>query len=354
MSLLCVSSVSLAMQELGERELAGVTGQALLVADTLDGVSGSGHTFHRMMLDAKVEFNMNIDRLQLGCGGYNEATAPNACDIDIENVRLMGLGAGQPGASGAGDPATSLFKLNQPYIELAIKNDQDPTLREVVGFKIGAALAEGYFGLGEYREDLNGCDPSATGGQGAFMCHRGINRISGFMNARMQGEAYGCFALFGCSTDGVDPEDQDLVARFDQLIELHGTRLNRAITQIEAQSNPDETLGLNITVGVNVNEHLRFMHGFAIDPSNPQYDADDFFLSFQREQVRYPTFEKSQSHSAAANPGWWMNVPLAELKDLKAYDVEADGGNLFVNVDLIDADIGQRPPDNCFGSLTFC
>lgn len=346
------SGAQAALTPMDESELSSVTGQALIVSDRLAGpASGvsSNHSFYRMLMDVDIELNMNIDRLQLGCGGYNEGTTANVCDIDLEYVRLMGLGAGQPGAPGAGDPAVSSFKLNRPYIEIAVKNDGDATLREIVGFKIGSARTEGYFGIGRYDSSLPGCDPSAVAGQAAFMCHRGINRFSGFMNARLEGGAYGCFALFGCSVDGVAPEDQDLVATFDTIIQVYGTRWNRVITQITATSTDT-----GFEVGVDLNQHLRFLHGFALDPSRPQYAADDFFLSFQREQVRYPTYNKSQSHSFAANPGWWMNTPLAELTGLKAYDVEASSGSLFANTDLTDPEIGQRPPDNCFGSLTFC
>lgn len=346
------SPFAMALAPMNEAELAEVTGQALLAADRIVGVTGSNHTFYRMLLDAKLEMNLNIDHMQLGCGGYNEATTPNACDVDIEYLRLMGLGGGQPGAPQAGDPVTSMFKMVRPYLELAVKNDQDPTLREIVGIKVGSALTEGFMGMGRYDTTLPGCDPSAVDGAGAFFCHRGVNRLSGNLNIRMEGGAYGCFALFGCTADP-NPENQDLVATFDQVIPFYGTRLNRVMAQIDATS---EDTGL--TVASNVNQHLRMAHGMAINPSAAQYSQDDFFMSFQRESVRWPTYNKFSGgnliYSRAANPGWWMNVPLAELTGLKAYGVEADGGNLFVAVDLIDAEIGQRPPDNCYGSLTFC
>lgn len=335
------SPTTAGMAPMDEAELAGVTGQALLAADRIAGLAGSNHTFYRMLLDAKLEMNMNIDHMQLGCGGYNESTTPNACDVDIENLRLMGLGGGQPGAPGAGDPVTSMFKMVRPYLELVVKNDQDPTLREIVGIKIGSALTEGFMGMGRYDTTLPGCNPSAVDGAGAFFCHRGVNRLSGNLNIRMEGGAYGCFALFGCSADP-NPANQDLVATFDQVIPFYGTRINRVMAQIDATS---EDTGL--TVASNVNQHLRMAHGMAINPGAAQYSQDDFFMSFQRETVRWPTYNKFNGpdliYSRAANPGWWMNIPLAELTGLKAYGVEASAANLFVAVDLVDAEIGQRP-----------
>lgn len=347
---------AVAMEELGDRALSVVTGQALLVADKLDGVAGSNHTFYRMMLDAKLEMNMNIDRLQLGCGGFNEAVVANACDIDFDYVSLMGRGAGQAGATGAGTPADSMFSLTRPYLELAIKNDNDPTRREIVGFKIGSAQSDGYFSIGRYinpNDSTTDACTTSTSGAGAYGCHQGINRLSGYVGAQMAGNAYGCFGLFGC-TPNSNINAQDRVASFSSFVQLWGTRMNRIQTELSANSNPDVTIGLSLTVNAEVNESLRFMHGFAIDPAASQYLADDFFISFQREPVRYPTYNKTSTHSNTANPGWWMNVPYAELNGLTAYNVATSAANLFVPVGMTDIDIGQRPPDNCYGATKFC
>lgn len=110
------------MQALADRDLAEVTGQALFVSDRIapTGAAGSvtDFTFHRMGLDVELAMNANIDKLQLGCGGFNESIASNACDIDFDFVRFMG----RNGTSG-GAPVTSDFKLTRPYIELAIRNE---------------------------------------------------------------------------------------------------------------------------------------------------------------------------------------------------------------------------------------
>lgn len=344
-------AASAGLIELADRELEDVTGQALLVADKLPGVSGSNHTFYRMALDAEIALNATIDRLQLGCGGFNEAVVANACDIDMEYVRLLGmdLSGGQPGASGSGVAATSAFTLRRPYFEFAIKNDADPTRRELIGFKVGAQTVTGFFSVGRHYApgETTGCT-SATSGSGAFYCHTGINRLSGYINAELSGKAYGCFNLFGC-TPNPDPAKQDEVATIGPAVRtVWGTRMNRMQTDVPATSSD-----IGLTVDGSVNESLRFLHGFVLDPANTQYAADDFFLSFQREPVRYPTFNKSSTHSHTANPGWWLNVPNAELSGLKAYGVAVSAGSLG-GVTLTDPDIGQRPVDNCFGALKFC
>lgn len=357
-SLLSLPAGAHALQEMDDGDMDQVVGQALIVADKLAGVAGSNHTFYRMMLDAELGLNANIDRLQLGCGGYNEAVVANACDIDFDYVQLMGrtVSGGQSGAPGSGSPADSLFKLTRPYFEFAIKNDGDPTRRELVGIKIGAQFVDGYFSIGRYinpnASTTDGCT-GGSGGAGAFRCNQGLNRLSGYIGAQMSGDAYGCFGLFGC-TPNANPAAQDRIASFNQFVPLWGTRMNRIQTELSATSNSDVTLGLTLTVNAEVNESLRFMHGFQLDPSASQYQADDFFLSFQREAVRYPTVNKSATHSNTANPGWWMNVPNATLEGLTTYNVASSGANLFVALSLTDVDLGQRPPDNCRGSLVFC
>ena len=55
----------------------------------------------------------------------------------------MGRNGSQPG-----NPVTSDFKMLRPYIELAIINENSPSLREVVGVKIGAQSVDGFLGVG--------------------------------------------------------------------------------------------------------------------------------------------------------------------------------------------------------------
>lgn len=346
-----------AMEEMSDAAMAESTGQALLVADKIQGIANSRHTFYRMALNAELGINSSIDKLQLGCGGFNDAVVPNACDIDIDYVTLMGRDAsgGQAGATAAG-AVGSEFKMTRPYIEIAVKNDDDPSRREIIGFKLGAEKADGYMSLGRYTAPgspgASASCTAATSGAGAFYCNQGINRLSGYMKNYITGEAFGCFGLFGCTPDS-NIYNQYRVATFAGELVIWGTRLNRIQVTLAATTDPNATSGLELNADSFVNLSLRFIHGQAIDGNSADFLADDFFLSFQREPVRYPTYNKSQQYSNTANPGWWLNIPVARLDGLKAYNVEASLGSLS-GITLNDPDVGQRPPDNCFGALKFC
>ena len=49
--------------------------------------SSSNVGFYKLGLEAELEINANIRKLQLGCGGVNGA----GCDIDFDNVSLSGV-----------------------------------------------------------------------------------------------------------------------------------------------------------------------------------------------------------------------------------------------------------------------
>ena len=344
--------VSYALSEMDDISLAQETGQgSLLVADRLTDAPNN-MTFYRMMVDGNLALNANIDHMQLGCGGFNSGlggSAANACDIDLDYVRLMGRGGGQPGAPGAGAAVTSDFVLVRPYLDIAIKNDGSASTREVVGVKIGAQTADGYFGVGQFdKTGTTNCasNPNQMG------CHRGLNRISAYMKVHLTGDAYGCFGIFGCTSDP-NPANQDHLASFDNYQTYQATRMQRIQASFTADGDA-ATIPFGINVTANVNESLRYVHGFILDASLPEYTADDFFLSFQRERVRYPNSKgKSNAFAPTANAGWWMNVPIVEATGLKLYGVNADAGALG-GLNFQDVDLGQRPPDNCHGSLVFC
>ena len=78
---------------MSDEELSAAQGQALIsmahTAPTGDG-TGAGSTnnylnygYYKLGLEAKMELNANIRRLQLGCGGRNGS---DNCDIDIINL----------------------------------------------------------------------------------------------------------------------------------------------------------------------------------------------------------------------------------------------------------------------------
>lgn len=351
------SAIPRNMVPLNETELSDITGQALFVSDVIDanGVLGDpgNFTFFRMGLDAEVALNANIDKLQLGCGGFNNAIAGNACDIDVDFFRLMGRSG-----SNAGAAVTSDFTLLRPFVELAIKNEGTATQREVAGFKLGAQNADGFLGFG--RTFANGQFNPEVGatcnGGNDIDCHSGLNRFSGLMNFRFAGTVSGDICTFGTGGPGgcgFLNTLGDFEATFDSTGTIVGTRLTNALLSTTTSTEAN-VIGIPLTIEptVEVDQALRFIHGIAI------VDTPDFFISFQREPIAFPTFDK-QGSSVATNVGWWMNVPGgAELLGLQGStnlnSGAAIGGLIGFTINLPSLDLGQTAPVNCFGSVQFC
>lgn len=155
------SSVS-AMQEMGDKELGNVTGQAIMQMGKTPGTGiSSDITFYKAGLDVAMELNMNIDKLQLGC--TSAAVNGQHCDIDIDNLSL----SGQSWTDGRPD---SNALLTRPFFEFAIKNDDNPTLRQVTGIRLSAEKVSGLLTAG-YQDGSTSEAASANG----------INTLSGYM-----------------------------------------------------------------------------------------------------------------------------------------------------------------------------
>src|SRR5690554_2344802 len=146
------------MAGMNDAEMSEVTGQALLTMSKQPGTGGVD--FYRAGLDAVLELNTNIKKLQLGCGGINDP----GCDIDIDNLSLSGSTWGPDGR-----PSSSAV-LTRPYFEFAIKNDDSRTMREIVGFRLSAENAEGMMTMGDQQAGPS--DPGNTSG---------LNSLSGYM-----------------------------------------------------------------------------------------------------------------------------------------------------------------------------
>ena len=158
------------LKSMSDEQLSETTGQALmslsyiapndqtnLESKRVGGNSNIG--FYRLGMEAELELNANIKKLQLGCGGANGA---NGCDIDIDNLSLSGLADTNTGR------ASSSAKLTNPFIEFAIKNPQSASQREVVGLRLSAERAVGLLTAG--LENSNQAN--------------GINSLSGYMKVQ--------------------------------------------------------------------------------------------------------------------------------------------------------------------------
>ena len=145
--LLFCSNVN-ALISLDDQELAKETGQALFTLSyiapndnanlmkgkNIGGTSVGSFGFYKLGMEAEIDINTNIRKLQLGCGGQN---GPGACDIEINNLSLSGLPTSYDAVTGAPiydaatpRPSTSA-KIINPFIEFAIKNPETASTREI-------------------------------------------------------------------------------------------------------------------------------------------------------------------------------------------------------------------------------
>ncbi|OTG83836.1 hypothetical protein [Acinetobacter sp. ANC 4648] len=160
-------------------QLSNTVGQALMslsyIAPTdssnleknrLGGAQNIG--FYKLGLEAELELNANIKKLQLGCGGTNGV---GDCDIDIDDLSLSGLkldANGKPASMTSEERASTSAKLTNPFLEFAIKNPNQASTRQVVGLRLSAEKA---FGL-------------LTAGTENSTKANGINTISGYMKVQ--------------------------------------------------------------------------------------------------------------------------------------------------------------------------
>jgi hypothetical protein len=355
----------LAMETMGDEELSAVAGQTLFSADYV-APSDSGNPsnnigFYRLGIDAQVDLNANINKLQLGCGGDKGA----GCDIDIDKLSLTGMAV-----NGTNVAPFSDFTLYRPFFEIAIKNPGIAATREVVGFRMGAQEIWGIMSIGTGPSVLNN-DPAT---------HTGINSFSGSMTTYVENvliPSYLCIdganashsacnlspgVLLGNSTVNTDqPNTGD---------NIFTAVLNRA-TSVNLPQNPDGSCSncmkavppgalSTLTLTATLNEDLRFMHQMRVgaDANNNQlYDVGegtkDFYLSIQKQDVAWQD-QSTLSSWSTAQKGWWMSVPNVLLGNATAASVYIGLTDVLSTVNLTNVDMGQRPADNCFGNLIFC
>lgn len=170
------------LHSMSDSELSATVGQALMSLSYIapadlsnleskrsgnTNASNGGIGFYKLGLEATLELNANIKKLQLGCGGINGA---GGCDIDIDYLSLSGDSNTSTGR------ASSSAKLTNPFIEFAVKNPNSASTREVTGFRLSSEKAEGLitFGLENAKDSNNNGIRS------------GINSLSGYMEVSPQ------------------------------------------------------------------------------------------------------------------------------------------------------------------------
>ncbi|MDF1628568.1 MAG: hypothetical protein P1U78_02120 [Alcanivoracaceae bacterium] len=384
------------MTSLEDQALSDITAQngSLFLSDHIgpNELAGAGSAnaranfdFYRMGMDVKLNLNLNMAKFQLGCGGVNDLlTTSPACDLDIDYLSFMGINPA--GTLPSADGADSMFELLRPYVELAIKNDNSTTQREVVGLKIGGQRINGalsigrdYTGVGGYGVEANltnqenggACNPSATTGASVLNCHSGINSVSGFLSLELSAairaranilgftaDLNTCFgrmtpSQFGCNS-GTTPFFVDAGGTRLSTLHIAAAKLNIDNINLNcawwnfAVCLPAQGLA-NVIVDEGYGQlriDTRLVH-YLLTPN-----TENFFLSLQREPVSWPNYSKapppsnvafdscnpaygqlssrcSSAYAPTANTGWWLNAPGVKILNINPPQ-RLDVGNVDV------------------------
>lgn len=427
------------LQTMDDETLGGIEAQAgsLILMDRvapneLTGALGAGSStdfsYYRMGMDVKLDLNANMSKLQLGCGGVNDyLTGARGCDLDIDYVGFMGL---NPAGDRPGLPG-SPFTLTRPFIEIAFKNENTAAKREVVGFRIGAQSINGairmgrdYTGLqpdGSFSPEAsmtnmeNGgtCNPGASTGTGVVNCHSGLNSISGFLaglelSAGFEASVRACTLgrAFGACLGGITANLDGCLGR------ISFSPCNMSDTPFFVDAGGTRLTSLNVAAAKLKINFVFDIEGYGrlnLDTRQVHYlltpNSSDFFLSFQRERVSWPRYNKTtpqadlgllngcsyascgtnpawydscnsahgqvtgrctSAYSPPANSGWWLSAANAKVLNLRPGDRINVPGN-YTLLELLGAlgpstsplvidnpKLGFVAADNCYGSARFC
>ncbi|TCM65830.1 hypothetical protein EC844_11476 [Acinetobacter calcoaceticus] len=358
------------LSAMSDEQLAQTTGQALLNltytaprdAVNLETRRSGGDKnmgFYKVGLEADLELNTNVRKLQLGCGGVNGP----GCDIDIDYLSLSGVASSSNGRAG------SSAVLNNPFLEFAVKNPQSAATREVAGLRFSAEAIQGLltFGLdnGVTKNGINTLsgymEVAATGGQVR------VNPIYDLSykdtDTMVTGNAQGWFVQIPFSSDdykmNIVPTRPGALKLPQQVISGH--RINRAPLKAWAVvSNIDlggtikaSTLGLvldkklagqinNLVVDVTIDENLGFFHKANLNGSAA-------YLSSQSQSIQWP------GAKSVANRGWWLElsnpIDIGDVTPEKAVDIAMP--TLRETLGQVSAYL-KKNPVQCGGFLLSC
>ncbi|PTV44600.1 hypothetical protein DBL02_12570 [Acinetobacter oleivorans] len=330
-----------AMSELSDEEMSAETGQALFSLQQIAPNDASNPNinvgFYKLGMDAQVEINANINKLQLGCGGNKGI----GCDIDLSEVRLTGTQAID------GNYSNTDAILDNPFIEFAIKNPNQASTREVVGVRLGAESVLGLLSIGSNPDPLNIYDD------------KGINTITGDLNISVTDSklSNGCVQLIVCLpfTGTLSPYNTSISVNRANSIDLTGL-------QATTTSVVGFPIGLTLN-NINVlNQPLSTVHNLLLSRDKEgKIPTKDFYLSLQTQAITWQKSSTQKFDHAQAQPGWWISLPNLQISNLdikQQIDVSASdviNGVLFNQPIYINPiDLGHMPSNNCYGSLKFC
>ncbi len=408
-ALLAFFSTAAAMTELNDKEMSNVSGQALL---QMDKEFANGFTFYKAGLDAVLELNLNIEKLQLGCGGINGAVG---CDLDADNFALGCIADAGGNCTYPGSTSGTQMKdlvMTRPYFQFAIKNDDSKTLREVVGVRLGGENVEGPMSIGNFNSfsgylsasanftleaqgTTNADDIAVTCGTNVPGGCPGPGGSPGYNDFGLQGPLRSLGLANGCECVlGICASYEELTVKFGEVtrlnrpVVLEGNRQTQALVSnaqlATAVEELVETLDFQRSSGLPAGllQAIKFaIEGSVIDNIQGQLaagfgipvsqlenykipynisnlhsvdvDTPLFGLSFQRENVQYP------GYAQAVPRGWAMYLPDAFT--LNVSEPTTVFVNNIVNGNAAAGNIVPLPVpgsgaiyDNCWGEATFC
>ncbi|MGY0203524.1 hypothetical protein ACW7EJ_08175 [Acinetobacter soli] len=297
---LCLTQAAFAdrLTSLDDQQMSEVTGQALLNLNYVapGGSNPNGNMgFYRLGLEAQLELNANIKKLQLGCGGVKGT----GCDIDIDNIALTGITSSTAQGAGVGTD----FKLTNPFIEFAIQNPDSAATRTITGFRLGALSALGIMNIGS-NGDLN-----------TLADDTGINSLSGDIGVRVtnakindvRATVLGLGLLRGSAT--IDSYSTTLLNNRDSTFSL---------TKMTAQASPS-LLSLKLT-NVNMNDiPYRTVHQLLVadtDSNGNLIATSNAYISSQSKDIFWQNVSNQTWASNAAKQGWWISIPQTQFNNL--------------------------------------
>lgn len=329
--------------QMTDEELSATQGQALYNLSRTDS-SSQGLSFYRLGMEAEIAINANIKKLQLGCGGTKGA----GCDIDIDNVALTGITTSNAQAAGANTD----FKLTNPFIEFAITDADKASTRSIAGFRLGAMQALGMMSLG-FNDDTSKL--SDDSGINSFSGDIGVNVINAkIKNVKIVDDLFGLTLATIDAT--VKPYTNTLT--FDRSPSL-------SLLGLTAVTDSINVIGLSLPLGLTLNANMNnipfaTVHRLQVSDAqgNPTSGA---FLSLQSRDIKWQNTSTGQWSDNVAKKGWWLSIPQTTFENLnidgssvKIGVLEAAGGILGATIQFPGIDLGQRPVNNCYGSLKFC
>lgn len=333
-----------ALKPLSDSEMANVEAQAFMSLSYLDQKNNPNKNigFYRLGLEADIELNANIKRLQLGCGGFKGS----GCDIDIENLSLVGVNPIN------GNYAGTDAKISNPFIEFAIKNPESAALREVVGLRLGALSALGKLGLGS-NSDLSTLSDDVGG----------IHSLSGDINIMITNTVLNNLNIGGglITTKAlIDSYSKDLILNRASTITLDGVSAKTGGLYLFGLLNLP--LGLTLSNATLKDYPTSGFHEILISQnSEGTIPTSDAGLTFQIEPIQWQKISTGSFQNTVVNqPGWWLSLPraiIANVSTKQRIDVplfEALGGVLGREIIINPLDSGQRGIVNCYGNLKFC